>query len=171
MALHGPVAHQGAVVGGAVAADGDFALLALVEEAPAVEQFAVAVEADAVEAGQFFDAVGLAVAGEVVGRGDEHAGVVAQLAADELGVLREAVAQHEVDGVAVEVDEAVRQVHDEAQLRVALADLVDEGAVRSTAQVHLGSINAANLRRAHVLAESGTALGKIVLEGFGAEGD
>ena len=157
--------------GGAVAADGDFALLALVEEAPAVEQFAVAVEADAVEAGQFFDAVGLAVAGEVVGRGDEHAGVVAQLAADELGVLREAVAQHEVDGVAVEVDEAVRQVHDEAQLRVALADLVDEGAVRSTAQVHLGSINAANLRRAHVLAESGTALGKIVLEGFGAEGD
>ena len=78
--------------------------------------------------------------------------------------MREAVAQHEVDGVAVEVDEAVRQVHDEAQLRVALADLVDEGAVRSTAQVHLGSINAANLRRAHALAESGTALGKIVLE-------
>jgi len=68
VALHGPVAHQGAVVGGAVAADGDFALLAVVEEAPAVEQFAVAVEADAVAAGQFFDAVGLAVAGEVVGR-------------------------------------------------------------------------------------------------------
>ena len=59
--------------------------------------------------------------GEGVGRGDEHAGVVAQLAADELGILREAVAQDEVDGVAVEVDEAVRQVHDEAQLRVALA--------------------------------------------------
>ena len=69
MALHGPVAHQGAVVGGAVAADGDFALLAVVDEAPAVEQFAVAVEADAVAAGQFFDAVGLAVAGEGVGRG------------------------------------------------------------------------------------------------------
>jgi len=64
VALHGPVAHQGAVVVGAVAADGDFALLALVEEAPAVEQFAVAVEADAVAEGQFFDAVGLAVAGE-----------------------------------------------------------------------------------------------------------
>ena len=104
------------------------------------------------------------MASEVVGRGDEHAGVVAQLAADELGILREAVEQDEVD-------EAVRQVHDEAQLRVALADLVDEGAVRSTAQVHLGSINAANLRRAHALAESGTALGKIVLEGFRAEGD
>ena len=61
------------------------------------------------------------MAGEVVGRGDEHAGVVAPLAADELGILREAVAQDEVDGVGVEVDEAVRQVHDEAQLRVALA--------------------------------------------------
>jgi len=95
-----------------------------VEEAPAVEQFAVAVEADAVAAGQFFDAVGLAVAGEGVGRGDEHAGVVAQLAADELGVLREAVAQDEVDGVAVEVDEAVRQAHDAARLRVALAAAV-----------------------------------------------
>ena len=62
-------------------------------------------------------------------------------------------------------------MHDEAQLRVALADLVDEGVVRSTAQLHPGSINAANLRRAHALAESGTAQGKIVLEGFGAEGD
>ena len=30
MALHGPFAHQGAVVVGAVAADGDFALLAVV---------------------------------------------------------------------------------------------------------------------------------------------
>ena len=124
MALHGLVAHQGAVVGGAVAVDGDFALLAVVDEAPAVERFAVAVEADAVAAGQFFDAVGLAVAGELVGRGDEHAGVVAQLAADELGVLREAVAQDEVDGVAVEVDEAVRQAHDAARLRVALAAAV-----------------------------------------------
>ena len=92
------------------------------EEAPAVERFAVAVEGDAVAAGQFFDAVGLAVAGEVVGRGDEHAGLVAQLAADELGVLREAVAQDEVDGV--EVDEAVRQAHDAARLRVALVAAV-----------------------------------------------
>lgn len=56
----------------------------------------------------------------------------------------------------------------EAQHRLldALADMVDQGAVRSTAQVHLGLINAANLRQAHALAESGTALGKIVLEGF-----
>ncbi len=61
----------------------------------------------------------------------------------------------------------------EAQHRLlnALADMVDQGAVRSTARVNLGLINAANLRAAHALAESGTALGKIVLEGFGAEGD
>ncbi|MBS0369433.1 MAG: zinc-binding alcohol dehydrogenase family protein [Proteobacteria bacterium] len=48
----------------------------------------------------------------------------------------------------------------------ALGELVDQGAVRSTAQLHLGIINAANLRKAHALLESGTALGKVVLEGF-----
>lgn len=47
-----------------------------------------------------------------------------------------------------------------------LAKLVDQGAVRSTARVHLGKINAANLREAHRLQETGTAIGKIVLEGF-----
>jgi len=31
---------------------------------------------------------------------------------------------------------------------------------------HFGTINAANLRRAHALIESGRARGKIVLEGF-----
>jgi len=31
---------------------------------------------------------------------------------------------------------------------------------------HFGTINAANLRRAHALLESGKAKGKIVLEGF-----
>jgi hypothetical protein len=31
---------------------------------------------------------------------------------------------------------------------------------------HFGTINAANLRRAHGLLESGKAKGKIVLEGF-----
>jgi hypothetical protein len=32
---------------------------------------------------------------------------------------------------------------------------------------HYGAINAANLMRAHALIESGTARGKVVLEGFG----
>ncbi len=44
--------------------------------------------------------------------------------------------------------------------------LVDEGVLRTTLAEHFGVINAANLRRAHALIESGTARGKIVLEGF-----
>lgn len=44
--------------------------------------------------------------------------------------------------------------------------LVDAGHIKSTVAEHFGIINAANLRRAHALLESGKARGKIVLEGF-----
>lgn len=47
-----------------------------------------------------------------------------------------------------------------------VARLVDEGKVRSTLAEHFGLINAANLKRAHAFVESGTARGKVVLEGF-----
>ena len=47
-----------------------------------------------------------------------------------------------------------------------VAELVDAGTLRTTLGEHFGSINAANLRRAHALLESGTAKGKIVLAGF-----
>ena len=47
-----------------------------------------------------------------------------------------------------------------------VAELVDAGTLRTTLGEHFGSINAVNLRRAHALLESGTAKGKIVLEGF-----
>ena len=47
-----------------------------------------------------------------------------------------------------------------------VAELVDAGTLQTTLGEHFGSINAANLRRAHTLLESGTAKGKIVLEGF-----
>ncbi len=47
-----------------------------------------------------------------------------------------------------------------------VAELVDAGTLRTTLGEHFGTINAANLRRAHALLESGTAKGKIVLEGF-----
>jgi NADPH2:quinone reductase len=47
-----------------------------------------------------------------------------------------------------------------------VAALVDTGQVRSTLREHLGAINAANLKRAHALVESGKVIGKIVLEGF-----
>jgi len=44
--------------------------------------------------------------------------------------------------------------------------LVDAGRIRSTLKVHLGTINTVNLKRAHALLESGTSIGKVVLEGF-----
>lgn len=47
-----------------------------------------------------------------------------------------------------------------------VSGLVDSGVLRTTLGEHFGTINAANLRRAHALLESGTAKGKIVLEGF-----
>ncbi len=47
-----------------------------------------------------------------------------------------------------------------------VAALVDEGRVRTTLAEHYGVIDAANLRRAHAFIESGTARGKVVLEGF-----
>jgi zinc-binding alcohol dehydrogenase family protein len=47
-----------------------------------------------------------------------------------------------------------------------VADLVDAGRVKTTANVVFGRINAENLTRAHALIESGKAVGKIVLEGF-----
>lgn len=47
-----------------------------------------------------------------------------------------------------------------------VAALVDEGVIRTTLGEHFGSINAANLKRAHAHIESGKARGKVVLEGF-----
>lgn len=47
-----------------------------------------------------------------------------------------------------------------------VAELIDSGVLRTTLGEHYGTINAANLIRAHELIESGTAKGKIVLEGF-----
>lgn len=47
-----------------------------------------------------------------------------------------------------------------------VARRVDDGTLRSTLGEHYGTINAANLRRAHAHVESGKARGKIVLEGF-----
>jgi zinc-binding alcohol dehydrogenase family protein len=52
------------------------------------------------------------------------------------------------------------------RLLTEVAALVDAGQLRSTRGEHFGAINAANLKRAHALLESGKAKGKIVLEGF-----
>ncbi|MFG1463155.1 zinc-binding alcohol dehydrogenase family protein [Xanthobacter sp. DSM 24535] len=53
-------------------------------------------------------------------------------------------------------------------LLMEVSRLVDAGEIRTTLAESYGTINAANLRRAHRLIESGRALGKIVLEGFDA---
>ncbi|RFC62815.1 zinc-binding alcohol dehydrogenase family protein [Fulvimarina endophytica] len=47
-----------------------------------------------------------------------------------------------------------------------IGDLVDDGIIRTTYNHDGGSIDAANLRKAHALQESGKAIGKTVLTGF-----
>ncbi|MBB3219769.1 zinc-binding alcohol dehydrogenase family protein [Pseudoduganella umbonata] len=47
-----------------------------------------------------------------------------------------------------------------------VAALVDSGELRTTVGEHIGKIDAANLRRAHAVIESGKARGKLVLAGF-----
>jgi zinc-binding alcohol dehydrogenase family protein len=47
-----------------------------------------------------------------------------------------------------------------------VADLVDDGLIRTTLAETLGKIDAATLKRAHALIESGKAKGKVVLAGF-----
>jgi zinc-binding alcohol dehydrogenase family protein len=48
----------------------------------------------------------------------------------------------------------------------AVAELVDHGRIRHTMTRNLGTMNAAKLREAHALVESGTMIGKVVLEGI-----
>ncbi|MGA2244997.1 MAG: zinc-binding alcohol dehydrogenase family protein [Verrucomicrobiota bacterium] len=55
---------------------------------------------------------------------------------------------------------------EQGRLLTEVAGLADAGLIRSTMRENLGLINAANLKRAHALVESGTAIGKIVLSGF-----
>jgi zinc-binding alcohol dehydrogenase family protein len=47
-----------------------------------------------------------------------------------------------------------------------VARLIDAGELKTTLGEHFGAINAANLKRAHAMLESGRSRGKIVLEGF-----
>ena len=61
-----------------------------------------------------------------------------------------------------DTDDQIRQ----HELLDRVAALVDSGKLRTTLTEIFGTINAANLRRAHALLESHRARGKIVLEGF-----
>ena len=55
---------------------------------------------------------------------------------------------------------------EQGQILDEVAAMVDKGLLKSTLGEHYGAINAANLKRAHALLESGKSRGKIVLEGF-----
>ncbi|MEM9807507.1 MAG: zinc-binding alcohol dehydrogenase family protein, partial [Cyanobacteria bacterium P01_D01_bin.56] len=57
-------------------------------------------------------------------------------------------------------------IAEQGKLLNEVATLVDSGRIRSTATEVAGKINAATLRKAHAQIESGSARGKIVLEGF-----
>jgi len=47
-----------------------------------------------------------------------------------------------------------------------VAQLVDDGLIKTTLNQHLGRINAEHLKQAHAMLESQQVIGKIVLEGF-----
>jgi NADPH:quinone reductase len=59
-------------------------------------------------------------------------------------------------------DDMIEQHH----LLGEVAKLVDTGKIKTTLAENFGAINAANLKRAHELIETGRAKGKVVLEGF-----
>ncbi|GES50027.1 NADPH2:quinone reductase [Rhizobium sp. ERR 922] len=52
------------------------------------------------------------------------------------------------------------------KLLTKIAELVDSGKIRSTLTETAGAINAANLKKAHALVETGKMKGKVVLAGF-----
>ncbi|CCM78250.1 zinc-binding alcohol dehydrogenase family protein [Rhizobium mesoamericanum] len=55
---------------------------------------------------------------------------------------------------------------EQARILNEISSAVDDGRIRSTAMQHLGVINAENLKKAHKQLESGSTIGKVVLEGF-----
>ena len=55
---------------------------------------------------------------------------------------------------------------EQGRLLSRIADLVEKGVLRTTATQTFSPINAANLKEAHRIAESGTAIGKTTLVGF-----
>lgn len=55
---------------------------------------------------------------------------------------------------------------EQQKILASVANLIDNGQIKTTMSAQFGLINAKNLKRAHELIESHTAKGKIVLEGF-----
>jgi zinc-binding alcohol dehydrogenase family protein len=59
-----------------------------------------------------------------------------------------------------------KDMNEQGSLLNQVAELVDQGLIKTTLDENLGLINAGNLKRAHEKLETGKAIGKIVLEGF-----
>ncbi len=59
-----------------------------------------------------------------------------------------------------------KDMEEQSKLLNHVADLVDQGSIKTTIEQNLGPINAANLRAAHEQLEAGRSIGKVVLEGF-----
>jgi NADPH:quinone reductase len=57
-------------------------------------------------------------------------------------------------------------IAEQGRLLSEVSRLVDDGTIRTTLAENFGAINAANLKRAHALIETGRARGKVTLEGF-----
>jgi zinc-binding alcohol dehydrogenase family protein len=55
---------------------------------------------------------------------------------------------------------------EQGKLLSKVANLVDQGQLRSTQTQTFGPINAENLKKAHAIAESGKSIGKVTLSGF-----
>ena len=61
---------------------------------------------------------------------------------------------------------ATADIAEQGRLLDEVSRLVDAGTLKTTLGENFGAINATNLKRAHAHIESGTATGKVVLEGF-----
>jgi NADPH:quinone reductase-like Zn-dependent oxidoreductase len=57
-------------------------------------------------------------------------------------------------------------MHKQGELLEEVTRLIDAGILRTTLGQNMGQINAANLRAAHALIESGKSIGKVVLVGW-----
>jgi len=57
-------------------------------------------------------------------------------------------------------------INEQHHLLNKVSDLIDQGYIQTTVGKNLGTINSTNLRAAHKELESGSSIGKIVLEGF-----
>lgn len=84
---------------------------------------------------------------------------------DILGFKRKAVSVHWEMMFARSVFQTP-DMGEQGRLLDEVARMVDDGRIRTTLTNVIRPINAANLKAAHALIESGRARGKIVLEGF-----